>query len=606
MEDSRSLARAGVDTRGGSDHGRLLLVGGLVLAAALATGDVIAGQSVILIGLLSAAPLLTGLRNGAVPTAVVGAVSIAVALALLPANDFGDAWDAIVRVLVVVIGAVVGVRMGVLRDRASKASADAQAVLHSVFESALDCIVSMDQDGKVIDLNPAAERVFGYDREHMRGKQLSDLIVPPELRDAHREGLARLRAGGDPRILNKRVELPALRADGSRFPVELTVTLASSDPRLYTGFIRDITDRRRAEDERARRERDYAFLARAGTLLENSLDFQTTVEQVIRLAVPEIADWGFVELIQEDGSIKRVAMAHSDPAKEELVREFDKRYPIDPDAPEGSAKVIRTGEPELIKDLPDEMLEAVAQDDEHLRFMRGLGFRSAMVVPLRARGHLLGDLALAAAESGRRYDEEDLRVVQELATHFALAIDNARLYADARWREEELRRHAYHDSLTGLPNRTLFLDRLMHALARAGRREGEPALLFFDLDGFKAVNDRYGHETGDELLRSIPDRIRSVLRPADTVGRFGGDEFAILCEDVGSPSDATVIAERLIEVLGRPYQLSEGVIEIGTSIGIAFATADTRPETMIRDADAAMYQAKRNGGNRFSVFARAL
>ena len=565
---------------------------------AIALVDFLIGASIVLIGLLSAGPLVAGLRAPAVATAAVAVLATAAAVLLGAELGVLGSLDHIVRASVVVLAGLVAISMAILRERARRAAAVAQAV----FQSALDCIISIDAAGDIVDFNPAAERVFGYARDDVLGKPLCDFIVPERLRDAHRAGLQRLAHGEPSRLLGERIELPALRADGEEFPVELTITLANSDPPLYTGFIRDITEQRRAEEERARRDRHSDFLVRSGALLETSLDYETTLERIARLAVPEIADWAFVELVQDDGSIKRVAMVHSDPAKEVLIREYARRYPINPDAPAGSAKVIRTGEPDLLKEIPDAMLQAVAEDEEHLRILRELGFHSALVVPLRARDRIIGDLALVTAESGRSYDEIDLPVIQELATHCALAIDNARLYAEAREREEELRRHALHDQLTGLPNRTLFLDRLSVALARAGRREGEPALLFFDLDGFKAVNDTRGHEAGDELLRAIPTRIEGLLRPADTISRYGGDEFAVLCDDVATPADATAIAERLVAALAVPFELSQGTIQIGVSIGIAFATPDARSETIIRDADAAMYEAKREGGGRYRVF----
>ena len=574
---------------------------GGVLATAVFAADLISGPDVVLIGLLSAGPLVAGLRTAPRWTAAVGALAVALAIVLGPANEVLGTLDHAARVMVVLLAAALAWTMAVLRERARQAGVESRAVVHSVFHSALDCIISIDGEGNVVDLNPAAEATFGYERDFARGKALCDLIVPERLRDAHREGLARLARGEASRIIGERIELPALRSDGEEFPVELTITPAGSDPPLYTGFLRDITERVRSDEERARRERHSALLARAGVVLETSLDYETTLEHVARLAVPETADWMFVELVQEDGSIKRVAMAHSDPEKEALVREYDKRYPINPDAPEGSAKVIRTGRAELVKEIPDAMLEAVAEDAEHLRILRELGFCSAMVVPLRARNRTLGDLALVSAESGRRYGEADLAVIQELATRCGLAIDNARLYREAREREEELRHLALHDQLTGLPNRTLFLDRLSIALARAARREGEPALMFFDLDGFKAVNDSRGHEVGDELLKAIPGRIEDLLRPEDTISRYGGDEFAVLCEDVATPGDATAIAVRLVDALGAPFELTHGTIEVGASVGIAFAGPNARPETIIRDADLAMYQAKREGGGRYRV-----
>ena len=171
--------------------------------------------------------------------------------------------------------------------------------------------------------------------------------------------------------------------------------------------------------------------------------------------------------------------------------------------------------------------------------------------------------------------------------------------------EEHLAHQALHDPLTGLPNRLLFTDRLEHALARRGREKRTLAVLFLDLDDFKRVNDTRGHRSGDELLRAIGQRFRSHLRPADTVARFGGDEFVILGEDLSGERDAIAIAERVGHALSRPFALAGDEHSITASIGIALAAPeDRRPELLIHDADAAMYRAKGRGGGRYELHDR--
>ena len=192
----------------------------------------------------------------------------------------------------------------------------------------------------------------------------------------------------------------------------------------------DITARRDAEEALADAHRRDALMARAGHLLSTALSVQQSADLLARLVVPEIADWCFVELVQPDGSIERTAMAHRDPAKEQWAREISERYPLDPDSPVGSPQVIRTGEPQLLEEIPDEMLVAAAIDDEHLRLLRALGFRSACLVPLVARGRVIGDLALAMGpESGRTVGPDTLAVARALAERAAVALDNATLYA---------------------------------------------------------------------------------------------------------------------------------------------------------------------------------
>jgi serine phosphatase RsbU (regulator of sigma subunit)/PAS domain-containing protein len=190
-------------------------------------------------------------------------------------------------------------------------------------------------------------------------------------------------------------------------------------------------------DLEAARQRSAA-LAEVGALLARSLDLDQTVRTIARLAVPRLADWCFVELLRDDGSIDRAAIQASDPELLERAREYDRRYPLDPESPVGSPRVIRTGEPDLQREIPDEFLVAAAQDDEHLEILRSLGFRSSMIVPLRAGGHVIGDLALVSAGSGRRYDEGDLGAAQELADRCALYLENARLYQELERARDEL------------------------------------------------------------------------------------------------------------------------------------------------------------------------
>jgi diguanylate cyclase (GGDEF)-like protein len=170
--------------------------------------------------------------------------------------------------------------------------------------------------------------------------------------------------------------------------------------------------------------------------------------------------------------------------------------------------------------------------------------------------------------------------------------------------ERALIHQAFHDTLTGLPNRALLDDRLGQALARRERRPLEIAVLFLDIDRLKWVNDSLGHAAGDQLLVTAAHRLKAVLRPGDTVARFGGDEFVVLCDDVGGECEALLVAERLREALAAPFQLRDREIGLTASIGIALASSSTHdsPDALLRDADAAMYRAKERGRDRVELF----
>lgn len=247
------------------------------------------------------------------------------------------------------------------------------------------------------------------------------------------------------------------------------------------GTQRDVTERRIAEEA-------LRLLAEASDLLASSLDYRATLSNIARLAVPTLADWCTVDILRDDGVLERLAVEHPDPEKVALAYKLQERYPSDPDAPWGVYQVLRTGEPEMMSEIPREIIEDAAHDEEHREILRKLGLRSYMVVPLVARGRTLGAISLVAAESGRRYGETDLAFARDLARRAALAVDNARLYEEAqteiserRWAQEELRgsRDQLEVILRGVADGVTAQDasgRLIYANEVAARIAGYPSV----------------------------------------------------------------------------------------------------------------------------------
>ncbi len=288
----------------------------------------------------------------------------------------------------------------------------------AVIESSLDAVIAVDKRGRILEFNPAAERTFGYRSEEALGREVAELVIPPEARAQYRRGFERGISHGDWRLLGRRIETIALRSDASRVPVELAVTLAPGDrleddaPAVYC-FARDISERRRGEEQ-------LAYLA-------------------------------------------------------------------------------------------------------------------------------------------------------------------------------------YHDPLTGLPNRILVEQQLELALARARRAEGSVVLMFIDLDDFKEVNDGLGHAAGDRLLAAVAARMRGVLRDSDLLARQGGDEFIVLLSDLAQDAapGAELVGGKLLDALREPFMVAGRELRTGASIGISVYPDDAADgEALLRHADIAMYAAKATGGGR--------
>ena len=225
-----------------------------------------------------------------------------------------------------------------------------------------------------------------------------------------------------------------------------------------------------------------------------------------------------------------------------------------------------------------------------------LGLLAAFTFPLRQGDRRLGALDLYRTSPGALSDD-DMAAAQTLADVTAAYLVNAQGRADLRDASERSYESSVHDALTGLPNRVLLLERLGHALKRGRRTHKMVAVLFVDLDGFKAVNDQHGHQGGDALLIGVAERLSALLRPGDTVSRMSGDEFVVLCEDLDDEAQAEMIAVRIADALAPPFELSGTQVDMSASVGIAFAGGgEQSPEQLLDDADVAMYQAKRKGG----------
>jgi PAS domain S-box-containing protein len=306
------------------------------------------------------------------------------------------------------------------RKQAEEELRESEERFRRTFEQAAVGIAHVATDGHWLRVNRRLCDIVGYEKEELLGLTFQDLTHPDDL-ETDLEGARRLLAG---EIETYSREKRYFRKDGSIVWIYLTVSLVRSplgEPRYFISVTEDITERKRIEEAQR-------FLAQVGATLSSSLDYPTTLASVANLAVPHLADWCVIDVLEEDGSLDRLAMTHQNPDKVALAQELEERYPPDPDAPRGVAQVLRTGRSELVPEIPESLLEKAARDAEHREILRGLGLKSYMIVPLVARGRTLGAISLVSAESGQRYGEAELELAKELARRAALAVDNARLY----------------------------------------------------------------------------------------------------------------------------------------------------------------------------------
>jgi PAS domain S-box-containing protein len=380
-----------------------------------------------------------GFGPGAVAT-FLGATAI-LFIFLNPTYSFSiaDARTAFQLVAFIAAGLLTSYLSGA-RLRAEEGLRQSRDQLAAVLQGVADGITVQETSGKLIYANAAAARYSGFPSgEALMAATTEETRAKFDIMDeggrpidvAQFPGRRALNGEQAPEML---VRFRSRETGEERWSTVQATPIrdAQGGVQFAVNIFRDITERRYIEETQR-------FLTEASMLLAGSLDYETTLQQVTRLAVPKIADWCAVEMVEGD-TYRPVAVAHIDPAKVELAHDVRRRYPPDPMETGGIPGVVRSGTPVLVSDLTDEMLVAGARDEEHLRVIRALGMRSVMIVPLMARDQVLGTISFVTAESDRRYDETDLALAEELARRAAIAVDNARLYQTAQFSEERFRK----------------------------------------------------------------------------------------------------------------------------------------------------------------------
>jgi diguanylate cyclase (GGDEF)-like protein/PAS domain S-box-containing protein len=420
--------------------------------------------------------------------------------------------------------------------------------LRSVVEHSSENVTIVDPDGTLRYASPAFARMLGYAPEEVVGKiNVLDHVHPDDLPHVLEEREKALSEGG---ITTNQVEYRFLHKDGSWRWMESVGTYLPDDPAVGGVVVisRDITERKRAEEALGAAEQRY----------------RTLVEQIPAVTYIDPVD-------DPDTSL------YTSPHIEEMLGYTPQEWQTEKLWP----KRLHPDDRERIL-AADKRFEA--GDGEPFREEYRLLAKDGSVVWVREEAVLVRDEA-----------DEPLYwqgVFYDLTERKAL--------------EERLHYQAFHDSLTDLANRRLFMDRLGQALRRTGRRHNQVAVLFMDLDGFKVVNDSLGHQVGDLLLTVVAQRLRRCLRPEDTLARFGGDEFVVLIEALDGPAQAVQVAERITEEVRRPFIIQGRDLYVIASIGISLGDARTHdPDALLREADTAMYRAKDEGGD-FRVFTPAM
>ncbi len=429
------------------------------------------------------------------------------------------------------------------RKEAEEALKESEERYRSLVEHSPETI-AVHSEGRFVYVNPAGAKLFGATGpEELLGKPVMG-FVHPDYREFARERVRRIQEQG---MFAELAEEKLIGLDGRIIDVEIAGLSVSYGGKPATQvIIRDITERKRAEEK----------------LEESEARFRSTFEN---------ASTG-VALVGLDNRYLKVNRAFC-----EMLG-----YPEEELLGKSSLEITHPADREKSRDHTKRLLDGRAKTAGiEKRYVR----KDGSVV------WALSDVSLVRDTEGN-------------PGHFVAQYQDI---TERKALEERLEYRAFHDLLTSLPNRALFLNRLKHALSRLGRREGKVAVLFVDLDNFKFVNDTLGHHVGDDLLVAVSARLRGCLRPEDTIARLGGDEFAVLLEDVEVAGKAAYVAERIVEELRMPFTLSDQEVFVTPSIGIVFSDpSHDLPEDLLRNADIAMYRAKEESKARYRMFAPSM
>lgn len=419
-------------------------------------------------------------------------------------------------------------------------------VLEGILAISADAIVSVDADQRIVLFNEAAERMFGHAAADVIGQPL-DLLLPQGLGAAHRGHVSAFGdAEASARHMADRATVHGRRASGEVFPAEISISrLPGDDGILFTAVVRDVSAQKAAEWRES-------FLAEVSGVLASSLDYEATLDMVAHVAVPELADWCMCEVVAEDGAVQTVVVRAADPDQEAVLREMLRRYPHDPrdpDRPTGS--VTHTGEPvRLVLDGAAAFGEAAADDDE-AELLRQLGPHTLLVVPLVARGRILGVMAFGAAGTEPRYLDEERDVAVEVGRRAGLAVDNAALYRAAQ------RATRARDEVLGIVAHDL--RNLLHGIVMGGN------MLIRRLEDLEDPSFR---KPADAIMRSA-DRMSRLIADLLDVARIESRRLSVSLE----PQEAPRLVQSAVEML-EPVAAGKGIHLVPDSRDVPRVMAD--------------------------------
>lgn len=358
---------------------------------------------------------------------------------------------------------------------------ESEAKFRSVVESNMIGIGFWDRDGRITDANDALLNMVGYTREELLAGTLRwQNLTPREYVQLDKQALTQFQDS----FFCTPYQKEYIRKDGSRLPVLAGGSHFEGTVDRGAFFVLDITERKQAE-ERLR------YIAQISSILSTSLDYEQTLQQIAKISVPQFADWCSVDILNEDGSIRRLPIAHVDPAKAELAHKLQE-YVTDYKGASAITRVLQTGQSELISEVSDSLLVATTQNQEHLELVRQLGMKSVMIVPLIAKGRILGCITFINTQSDHRYDRTDLTLATDITHRAALAVENAQLYRDI------------HQALVHYAQSLSLLDALLEA--------APVAVCFFDRElQYIRINQVFADINGLAIEEHLGRKFREVL-----------------------------------------------------------------------------------------------